>query len=431
MDKVRYTAARCLIKIENNGYSNLVLKKELSECTDPRDSAFCTSLVYGTVSRMRTLDAILSAYLKGKVEKLDPKVRAILRSGVFQLLFMDKVPVFAAIDESVKLAYAFKKTSASGLVNAVLRNVSKLKGTDLFAAHALKAPGIRYSVSDYIAKLMFEQYGNEAAGILDSSFVPQPVYASVNPLVRPVPQTVEMLAQAGFESEKTFVKDVYHLSSSPIKDRLFEDGSVSPIGLWSAAAAAALEAQSGDKVIDVCAAPGGKSAYIAEQCMNSAEIYSCDISESRLSLISELAKRTAAKLHVVTADARVYNDKFACADRVLCDVPCSGIGVLSAKPDIRYKTQSEIEPLPALQREILNNSARYVKHGGRLVYSTCTINKNENEAVADEFLACNPEFFPVTPDVFVNSTLTADKYIVNIPKNGGEQGFFVASFERK
>lgn len=434
MDKARYLGAKCLIRIENDGFSNLTLKQALQNEADQREAAFCTALVYGVVSRLRTLDFVLSQLSRTPLAKLDAEVRAILRSGAYQLLYMDKVPPHAAVDESVKLAYSFKKRSASGLINAVLRGV---RGFDMskidIIADPLERMGVKYSASNYLVLMLCEQYGEEqATKMLEATLQPQDSYIYINPLKRDVSEIRKQFSDEGIPTQETFVPNIFRCESRGAfaRSELFERGEVSVMGLWSAAAACALSPKSGETVADCCAAPGGKSIYMSGMMGGKGKIYSCDINPSRLKLLSDNLTRCGCNATAVLADATMHTERFSGCDRVLCDVPCSGLGVMAAKPEIRYREKKDFDGLYELQRKIIDNCSRYVKPGGRLVYSTCTINQLENEAVADEFLSNHPEFHAVIPGLFINKPLNEKKYVIKLPLNSGESGFFVATFER-
>lgn len=434
MDRARYHGTKCLMRIENSGYSNLTLKQVLSGVEDQQEAAFCTALVYGTVSRLRTLDWFLSRFCKTPLEKLDPEIRAILRSGAYQLMYMDKVPKHSAVDESVKLAYSFKKKSASGMVNAVLRKIADIDPNSISVdTNTVQGLAVRYSVSDDVAQLLVSQYGiKDTQSILSSTLEPQQPYVYINPLMGSTEEVIRLLEEEEQSPKLTFVEDVYSVDNGRfVMGELFSSGRISPMGLWSAAAASAVEAREGERVLDCCAAPGGKSMYMAGKMKGLGTIVSCDVNPTRLPLISDNAKRCGVKnIRPTLADATVFSESFANCHRVLCDVPCSGLGMMGTKPEIRYKKKSDFEKLPQLQGKILANCARYVRPGGRLVYSTCTINKEENEAVVQSFLENNRDFKVIIPQVFVNKLLILDKFALNLPLTPGESGFFVATFER-
>lgn len=434
MDKVRYTAARCLMRIEGDGFSNLTLKQELAGIENERDAAFCTALVYGTVSRLRTLDFVLTGLCAKPLDRLDAEIRAILRSGAYQLLYMSRVPAHAAVSESVALAYAFKKRSAAGLVNAILRAVPRFDFGRLDRiADPVRRLAVRWSSSDDVARLLIDQYGELRAGqMLEATLEPQHRYIRVNSLAGDPDETLRLLCDGGFRLEPTFVPGVWRQTDGlPLqKSPLFADGRVAIVGLWSAAAAHALSPQPGDKTIDCCAAPGGKTAILAELMRNTGELFACDVQPARLRLLRETCRRLKAGARVMLADAAVFCPTLGGADGVLCDVPCSGLGMLAAKPELRYKKAGELAGLPALQRAILENAARYVKTGGRLVYSTCTVNTAENEGVTAAFRAAHPELRPVMPAVFAGHPLQTDGSVINLPLTAGEHGFYVATFQK-
>jgi len=364
----RQLALETLLKIEqNNSYSNLSVAGALkNNSLEGADKAFFTSLVYGVVERKLTLDFNLEIYLTQPLKKLSPEARNILRLGAYQLLFMDKIPSHAAINESVNLAKKNRAQYASGLINAVLRKIDKngLKLPDEDAENYLE---IKYSCPKELINHFINSYGKEKAiGILEHANGPQKIY--------------------GRHKEKGLIEltseDIVNLPNDiHIQDK------ASQLCCW------ALDPQPGETVFDMCAAPGGKSFTIAELMHNEGTVKSFDLYDHRVKLISDGAKRLG--LTIIDAEvgnAEEYNDSLGLADRVLCDVPCSGLGDIGRKPEIRYKKVTDIDLLPPLQYNILVKSARYLKVCGTLVYSTCALNPKENEEVVKLFLQNNANF---------------------------------------
>ena len=434
MKNARYVAVEALIRQENDGYSNLVLdgilkKAELSGA----DKAFASALFYGSIERRNTLDYCLECYLKGSVDKLDAAVRAILRSGLYQLRYM-QVPPSAAVNEAVKLTRAFKKSSAAGLVNAVLRRAGSV---DLENA-VFKSPAHRLSVLDSVslpvAQLLLEQYGCEAEKILGAFFTPVPTTIRTNYLVNSAEELADTLQTQGIEAEPGIVPGSFkaRFKGSPAAHPGFNQGRFYVQGEPSQIAALTLGAAPGEKVVDLCAAPGGKSLALAGLMQNRGTLFCCDAAPSRVPLIAGAMKRCGVTIaRVRQADASQYDPTLAGADRVLCDVPCSGLGILGKKPDIRYKDLSGMESLIALQGRILENAARYLRPGGRLVYSTCTINKNENTAVVRSFLNIHSEFHPAAlPYIPEGAVLDEAGGMTILPNRCGMEGFYVACLEK-
>ncbi len=430
----RRLAAQALIRVERGGYANLVLAGLLRESgLAPRERAFAARLTYGTLERLRTLDARLAPFLKKPIAALDPEVRAALRMGLYQMLYMDSVPAAAAVSESVKLPRALGKRSAAGMVNAVLRRAAG-RWEPAFADEAERL-GVLYSVSDPVAKLLLDSWGERAQGILEASFRTPPMTVRVNTLKTDAGTLARLLEQQGVRAEQTPVENALLLRGAGEVTALesFQQGLFHVQGLVSQMAAAALAPEPGQRVLDLCAAPGGKSATIAQRMEDRGALYSCDAAESRLPLIRSLFARLGIHCaEVLCRDGTRADPAFAGMDRVLCDVPCSGLGVIAKKPDIRYKDLAELPKLIQTQREILENGAAALRGGGRLVYSTCTINPAENERVVLDFLAQHQEFrlLRALPEEWTRGAQDHDGMITFLPDTAHTDGFFVATLER-
>ena len=368
MITARQLALETLLKIEqSDSYSNLSVAGALkTNNLEGADKAFFTSLVYGVVERKLTLDFNLEIYLTQPLKKLKPEARNILRIGAYQLLFMDKIPSHAAINESVNLAKKNRAQYATGLINAVLRKIS-LNGLVLPKEDDPNYLEIKYSCPLELINFFADSYGLEKTiGILEHANGPQKVY--------------------GRHKNQGIIELTSEEISNLPADVHIQDKS-------SGLCCEALGAKPGETVFDMCAAPGGKSFTIAELMNNEGVVKSFDIYEHRVKLINDGAARLG--LSVITAevgDATEYNESLGLADRVLCDVPCSGFGDIGRKPEIRYKKITNIDLLPPLQYNILVNGARYLKVNGTLVYSTCTLNPKENEQVVERFLENNANF---------------------------------------
>lgn len=435
MNDPRRAAAAALMKQEQNGYANLVLQHVLEEFKgSARDRAFLSAVFYGTVERMITLDYILQKFLQKPLIKLDAAVRAVLRSGLYQARFMDHVPVRAAIYESVTLIRQMGKSSAAGLVNAVLRRAAEYDLSAQVFEDEVQRLSVQYSVTREIAQLLLEKCPQECEEILKASFVQPRLCLRVNPL-----QTDEAQLTAEFEKQKVPVEKG-HIKGSLYVDfkgditalKLFRRGAFHVQGEASQMACAALCVKPGEKVLDLCAAPGGKSATLCEDMKDRGTLISCDAAKNRLSLIRAAFERIGVSCaQVLENDASVYRDDFSNADAVLCDVPCSGLGVLAKKPDIRNKTLEGLQELVLLQQSILETASRYVRPGGRLVYSTCTLNPDENAGVVTAFLARHPEFTVLPIPNPIPGTDMTDHFATLYPHKTGTDGFFVALMQKK
>lgn len=424
MADARRTALKILTNIERSkSYSHLALKESLAKSAlSPQDAAFATRLVYGAVEKKITLDYYIRRFSGKGLSGMHPLVLNILRLGVYQLLFMEKVPASAAVNESVKLVRAVGQSYAKGFVNAVLRNAAR--GGELLALPEGSSPEaleIRYSCPKELIEKWTADYGQAAATrILEAMETPPPHAARVNTLKMTREALLERLAREGVpaapgEQENTVLfEKLPDLNKLPafLKGLFHIQGSVSQLCCF------ALSPQPGESVLDLCAAPGGKSFTIAEMMDNRGRVVACELYENRLSLVRQGAERLGITIiETAVNDASVHNESLGLFDRVLCDAPCSGFGVMGGKPEIKYKRLDEIKNLPALQIKILNEGAAHVRSGGVLVYSTCTLNKDENESVAARFLTENPDFEPFFKTFF--------------PEPGKTEGFFIARFKRK
>lgn len=434
MCDARRAAVAALMKQEQDGYANLVLAAALDRFEGPaRDRAFLSALFYGTVERMGTIDWLLKKFCSRPLDRLDAAVRAILRAGVYQARWMDGVPVRAAVSESVALCRKMGKTSAAGLVNAILRRAAEYDLSQEVFPDEVSRLCVQYSVSRPIAELLMEKLPQQCEALLAASFQRPRGCVRVNAL-RTDPQALaERFSALGAKTEagplpgSLFVSYPGDLTATD----LFAAGLFHVQGLASQLACAALAPRPGETVLDLCAAPGGKSATLAQYMKDEGRLGSFDAAANRVPLIERQFARLGVTCGTAQAgDASVFDERLAGADAVLCDVPCSGLGTLAKKPDVRYKTLEGLGELEALQRAILDNGARYVKAGGRLVYSTCTLNPDENSGVVTDFLRRHPEFrlreVPRIPQAFYND----DKTVTLYPFCPETDGFFIASMER-
>lgn len=436
MKTARTVVVEALMHQDQAGYANLVLDAALKNAAlSPQDAAFASAVFYGTIERRNTLDYCLNAYLKGGVQKLDSAVRAILRSGLYQMRYMQSVPDSAAVNEAVKLTRAFRKSSASGLVNAVLRRAGSMDLSKAQFQNEAQRLSVLQSVSLSVAQLLLAHYGSEAEDILAASFAPAETTIRTNYLVNSDQQLCEYLQQQGVEAVQGGIPGCYRIrcKGSPAQHPGFLQGRFYVQGEPSQIAACSLGVQPGQKVLDLCAAPGGKSLALAGLMQNSGELFSCDAAPSRVPLIEQAMKRCGVRIaKVMCADALQYNEALADADRVLCDVPCSGLGILGKKPDIRYKQLDDLQSLYTLQYKILENAAKYLNKNGVLVYSTCTINPNENTAVVAKFLREHPDFAPAElPYIPAGALQDEVRGITILPDRCGMDGFYVARLQKK
>ncbi len=433
----RQVAFEILLKIEKDkAYSNLAIDSAVKAyCNDSTDCAFISHLVYGVVERKITLDYVVSKYLDKPINKLKKDVLVCLRLGAYQILFSQKVPQSAAVNESVKLAKNHNCQYASGMINAVLR---KLSTDDLILDQMLPVDqriSIEYSVPPELVMFFIYHYGEEnAKAFFQSALEPKKIYIKVNTTKITTEELSEILDSEGVKNEKTFLSDSLqiHLNSAVYELQSYKDGLFHVEDLSSQLCVEALSAFEGCTAIDVCAAPGGKSFSIAESMKNQGVLYSCDLYEQRVGLIADGAKRLGLTcIKACVNDASVFNNKLPEVDIVLCDVPCSGLGIIGKKPEIKYKKLDDIKELIPIQKQILQTSSQYVKKGGRLVYSTCSVNPNENRKICDAFLKDNPDFSSVKVLPSVKRTIDEGDYLTLMMHTNNCDGFFIALFKRK
>lgn len=439
----RSAVVKALLSIqEDGGYSNIVLD-ELLEHADmaSADRALASRLLYGVTERRLTLDYLLNHTASTPVKKMHPIVREILRVAAYQLVFMDKMPAFAAINEAVKQTREFGCGRLSSFVNGVLRQLHReyarlladLPQTD-------KGLELRYSVPREWIRSWREAYGEEVMqGLLACLNEAPPAYIRVNTCVTTTESLCTTLCEQGIECTKidgpddallVFPASALHMLSPTMAEHFyFQD-------LASQWCCQALEAQPGEQIADLCAAPGGKTMTIAQYMKNQGSILAGDIHEHKCRSMAQRAARFGLDcITVRLRDAASDPDAehIGAFDRVVCDVPCSGMGVIRRKPEIRYKKSEDFADLPALQLRILEQGAKMVRPGGVLQYSTCTLRVEENQAVAQAFLEAHPEFSPrLLPlsSCFAAAGLPQSHEITLFPHIHGTDGFYIASFTK-
>jgi len=391
--------------MEKGGYSPIVLNLELERGEySTQDKAFITALFYGIIERLLTLDYIIDKLVGDK--KPEPIIRNLLRMGLYQIEFMESVPDSAAVNETVNLT----PNRAKGYVNGVLRNFARARirtgsgGSattkldeveatnrnftrnrgDFFNGELENNLSIKYSCPEWLVQKWHNEYGEaNLLQILQTSLEKPPIFR--------------------------------HYVKKELSDSYVQDQS-------SYQACELLNPQSGEVVLDLCSAPGGKSFTIAKLMNNSGRVISCDINAKKLRLVESGSKRLGLDIiETLLNDAKVFNPDFPKCDKVVCDVPCSGLGVIRRKPEIKYKPASDFDGLPTIQLKILQTSASYVKSDGFLMYSTCTLSRSENDDVIESFLS--------EPSIKQQFELVQKK--TTIPSTDGGDGFFVAILKRK
>ena len=401
------------------------------------DRALYTSIFYGTVERKITLDYIIDC-LCDKKRSIDANVRIILRLSLYQMRYLDRVPDYAIVNDAAELCKRFAAKSAVSFVNAVLhayrREEKRLRFPDA-KADPVRYLSVTYAYPEWLCQMWSEMYGLDKTESIFRAFDENP---PITLRANPLKTTAEALGDAmkqkniGYQPTKYVPGGIRLRGHCPIEDIPgFSDGDCFVQDEASQIAAYVLGAQPGEFIIDACSCPGGKSFSTALWMKNQGKVLSCDLHKNKLKLVSEGAE----KLGISIIETREQNGSVfvpeleGMADRVLCDVPCSGLGVLSKKPDIRHKTADEIERLPAIQYAILENCSRYVKPGGILVYSTCTLNRAENEDNVMRFLESHPDFEAI-PFTVGEKTVDAGMLSLFPDEFAGCDGFFVAKMKR-
>ena len=433
----RLAAYKLIERVEGSAYSNIALDSAFKDSSlSERDKAFAARLFYGVTERRITLLHLISAYVSKPLEKLDKQVRITLMMGAYQLLYMDNVPDNAAVSESVELVKKLRKTSAAGMVNAVLRNIIR-DGKKLpeINGDKFKKLSVLYSCPEELIRRIYEGYGEEnARSLLEASLLPSICTLRANTLKTSGSSLAESLSKRG-RSARVSELDENTVICDDLRDvendEDFIKGNYHAQDYSSQLCCKAVAPQEGETVIDLCAAPGGKTFTMAEMMEDKGRIIACELHQKRTGLIRNGAERLGLSIvEPLTNDARKHNPDLPKADGVLCDVPCSGYGVIRGKPEIRYKPLSEADGLPSVQLEILSAASEYVKEGGLLVYSTCTVNINENERVVEAFLEKHKDFsgeeFPEEMGDFFRG-----KYMTAVfQKDFGGDGFFICRLRK-
>lgn len=432
---VRKLALDTLCKCETAAqYANLALDAKIKKFNITGDDrSLFTLLVYGTIERKLTLDYYISLLSSIPDEKIDTETRNLLRLGLFQIIYT-RTADHAAVNETVALA----PMRSRGFVNAILRGYLRKKDS-LFLPSKTNEPcralSVAYSFPEPTVQKLIDTFGvSEAEEYMKALCAPPTVTLRVNTLRISRDAFLKKLQSAGIKAEPTPL--------APYGVRLSESLPYSELeasfgGLFfvqdeaSQLAAAALDAKAGYTVIDMCACPGSKSFSAALHMENTGKILSFDISKSKLPLISSGADRLGIDIiSPEVSDGRVHRPELTeCADRIICDVPCSGFGVVAKKPDIRYKDVSEASRLPEIQLDILTNAARYLKSGGTMIYSTCTVLPEENLGCVQKFLDTHRGEFELSP-ITAGNLIVPEGYITLLPHIHGTDGFFICKIRR-
>jgi 16S rRNA (cytosine967-C5)-methyltransferase len=431
---VRQTALTTLTRCDRDGsYSNLALDAAIKAGNfSSADRGLLTALVYGVIERRMTLDYLIDCLSDRKPDQIDPQVRNILRLGLYQLRYMDRIPPHAAINESVSLA----SRKSAGFINALLRAYQRRSKEITLPTKEdgiLPYLSVRYSFPIPLCERFIRIFGEERAERVLAAFAIQPpLTIRVNTLKQDRDTLVRMLSTPEcLATPSDLCPTAIRLdSTAPLREGI-EQGLFFVQDIASQLCVRTLDVNPGDTVIDACCCPGSKSFGAAIDMNNQGRVLCFDLHQNKLSLVSAGAERLGISILQTNArDSRTFDPSLVgIADRVLCDVPCSGFGVIAKKPEIRYKDPAESAALPDIQLAILENNCRYVKNGGVLVYSTCTIFPEENEQNIARFLSSHPEF---TLESFTHGEIRAkDGMLTLTPDEHGTDGFFIAKLRKK
>lgn len=441
-DKARSTAVEVVYQVlEEGAFANLCLDKALFACKElnSRDRGFVTELVYGTVRQKGALDWALDQFAKTKTAKMDPWLRNVLRLSAYQLLYLDKVPTSAAINEGVELAKKYAPKGAAGFANAVLRALDKGRAEIKYPDKGKNPAAFlaaKYSYPQWIIEIWLKLYGRRDAGKMCEYFnQPSKLWIRANSLKLSREELKNELENEGIECHESIyaplgleiLNEVNLHTSESFKNGHFlvQDESSMILGTLSGVSP-------GMRVLDVCAAPGGKTTHLAQLMENKGEIIACDVHEHRLELIKENAQKLGISIIKTRLQdgrelAQSFDKEF---DLVLLDAPCSGLGVLGRRADLRWKKRrSDIGELAALQKELLAQAQGTVKPGGILIYSTCTTTVEEDEKNVEWFLE-NYEEFTLDKRISLENSGEKTGYYKLSPLKEGTDGFFIAFFKR-
>lgn len=446
MDKVREIALKVLYEVDKKeAYSNIALDEALKKARKmpqkitSKDIGFISELVYGTISWQLTLDEIIKKHSTIKLKKMSPWILNILRMSMYQIVYLDKVPKSAAVNEAVNLAKRYGHRASSNFVNAILRKVEK-KDYEEFKGIKEEKERIAKTTSMpiwIVEKLLAQNTVEEVQKICEACNLKPKVHIRINPLKTDKQSLRQELTKEGITVEEGKMNFLCLKNAKNIeKIKAFQEGKFTVQDEAAGLIPQILNPKPGERVLDACSSPGGKTTYMAEIMQNQGEIIAWDLHEHRVKLVEEAAQRLGisiikTEVKDATEYQEGYQEKF---DKILLDVPCLGLGVIKRKPDIKWKRKEEdIEKITKIQKQILQNCSSLLRRGGELVYSTCSILKEENEEIIEQFLKTNRNF---TIERIENSDreenekdVEKGKYIQIYP-NEKNDGFFICKLRK-
>ncbi len=454
IDRAREVALKILYRVDkDNAYSNIALNEVLEqnrENLNEKDIGLISEIVYGVTTWKSTLDEIIKEYSKIRLKKISIWILNILRMSIYQIIFLDKIPKSAAVNEGVNLAKRYGHKSSSGFVNAILRKVTKKDYEDFFE---IKDPIERIQKTTSMPKWIIEELLNEGLELekvekicKDSNQRPK-ISIRANRLKTNPKELKEKLEQKQIKVEEGILEDFLILNKVKNLEKLkeFKEGLFTVQDEAAGLTAIVLEPKQNETILDACSSPGGKTTYIGEIVENNANILAWDIHKHRVLLVDKAAERLGIdRIKTEVKDASKYEDKYKEKfEKILLDVPCLGLGVLKRKPDIKWqKKKEDIVEISKIQWEILNTCSKYLKEGGDLVYSTCSILKEENENMIYKFLEKHPEF-EIQKIILSNNNKSEknnrnyfEKFLekdgfLQVYQNEETDGFFICKLKKK
>ena len=436
MDIVREIALKTLYKIDKEeAYSNIALDENIKENKnklDDRDTGFISEIVYGVTSWKLTIDEIIKKYSKLKLKKISPWILNILRMGIYQIIFLDKVPKSAAVNESVNLAKRYGHKGSSNFVNAILRKVDK-KDYESFAE--IENPIERISKTTsmpvwIIEELLKENDIKKVEEICKASNIKPKVTIRINCLKTNKEELENLLKEINITFQEGKLEDFLILEKAKNIEQLdlFKQGYFTVQDEGAGLIAKIVNPKPNERILDACSSPGGKTTYMAELMEDKGEIIAWDLHPHRVQLVEKNAKRL--DIHMIKAecqDAMIYKEEYKEKfDKILLDVPCLGMGVLKRKPDIKWKRKPEdIKEITQIQQNILETCSKYLKPKGQMVYSTCSIFQEENDKVIEKFLKNNQNF------EYVKISKIENRSKIQLYQNEETDGFFICKVQKK
>ena len=442
----REVILQIMLRVTRDGeFSNTAIREALDEggLFSRQERAFVRTCALGTMERMIEIDYIIDQFASVRAAQMKPAIRNILRTAVYEMLYMDSVPDHAAVYEAVRLAQKMGFYNLKGFVNGVLRAISRSRDRITYPSDSnlMEYLSVRYSMPRWIVKRWADEFGTELTEKMLAAFLkPRPLTVRLRENEELREQALESLRRQGvYPVRAPYLPYAWYLPETrPLQDlAAFRSGQIYPQDVSSMLVAEAAGPKAGDNILDLCAAPGGKSLHLADKMNGFGMVEARDLTDEKVALIKENVQRLdCINLHAVVKDATVFDPQCeGKMDIVLCDVPCSGLGVAGRKPDIKYRlTPDAVEELILLQRNILGNAAAYVRPGGVLIYSTCTIGHMENIDNARWFLQNYPyrmeSLDPYLPEELRGET-TEKGYLQLLPGIHESDGFFIARFRKE